>query len=120
MSFRLGKLYTETSQPRSRLFYQLTHKTGPGNADALAWHMGKDLEDFNVNFAFGFYGATGNWGAKPHKHGSDQVLAFVGLDDKRPNHLGTETETETARNRKNMLLMPLHSSSVKQRSLMLQ
>ena len=67
-------------------------KTGPGNADALAWYMGKDLEDFNVNFAFGFYNATGDWGAKPHKHVSDQVLAFVGLDDKRPNYLGAEVE----------------------------
>jgi hypothetical protein len=32
-------------------------------------------------------------GSETHKHGSDQVLAFVGLDDKRPNYLGTETET---------------------------
>jgi hypothetical protein len=67
-------------------------KTGPGNADALAWHMGKDLEGFNANFAFGFYSATGDWGAKPHKHVSDQFLAFVGLDDKRPNYLGAEIE----------------------------
>jgi hypothetical protein len=67
-------------------------KTGPGNADALAWHLGEDLEDFNVNFAFGFHSATGDWGAKSHKHVSDQVLAFVGLDDKRPNYLGAEIE----------------------------
>jgi hypothetical protein len=67
-------------------------KTGPGNADALAWHMGKDLEGFNANFAFGFYSATGDWGAKSHKHVSDQFLAFVGLDDKRPNYLGAGIE----------------------------
>jgi hypothetical protein len=67
-------------------------KTGPGNADALAWHMGKDLEGLNANFAFGFYSATGDWGAKSHKHVSDQFLAFVGLDDKRPNYLGAEIE----------------------------
>jgi hypothetical protein len=67
-------------------------KTGPGNADALSWHFGKDLEGFNANFAFGFYGSTGDWGAKVHKHASDQVLAFVGLDDKRPNYLGAEIE----------------------------
>ena len=67
-------------------------KTGPGNADALAWHFGKDLEDFNVNFAFGYYSATGDWGAKPHTHVSDQFLVFVGLDDKRPDYLGAEIE----------------------------
>jgi hypothetical protein len=67
-------------------------KTGPGNADALAWLMGKDLENFDANFAFGYYSSTGDWGAKSHKHASDQVLAFVGLDDKRPNYLGAEIE----------------------------
>jgi len=67
-------------------------KTGPGNADALAWHVGKDLENFNVNFAWGFYSRLGDWGAAPHKHVGDQFLVFVGLDGQRPDYLGAEIE----------------------------
>jgi hypothetical protein len=67
-------------------------KTGPGNADALAWLKGKDLENFNANFAWGFYSSVGDWGAKPHTHVGDQFLAFVGLDGERPNYLGAEIE----------------------------
>jgi hypothetical protein len=67
-------------------------KTGPGNADALAWLKGKDLENFNANFAWGFYSGVGDWGARPHTHVGDQFLAFVGLDGDRPNYLGAEIE----------------------------
>jgi hypothetical protein len=67
-------------------------KTGPGNAEALAWLRGKDVENFNVNFAWGFYKSTGDWGAKPHKHVGDQFLVFVGLDNQKPDYLGAEIE----------------------------
>jgi hypothetical protein len=68
------------------------NKTGPGNADALAWLRGKDVENFNVNFAWGFYRQAGNWGAKPHKHAADQFLVFVSLDNQNPYTLGAEIE----------------------------
>jgi len=67
-------------------------KTGPGNADALAWFRGKELENFNVNFAWGFYSGVGDWGAKAHKHASDQFFIFVGLDNQKPEYLGAEIE----------------------------
>jgi hypothetical protein len=67
-------------------------KTGPGNSDALCWFRGKDLENFNVNFAWGFHSGVGDWGAKPHKHASDQFLVFASLDNKRPEYLGSEIE----------------------------
>jgi hypothetical protein len=67
-------------------------KTGPGNADSLAWQRGKDLENFNVNYAYGFYSGVGDWGAKPHKHAGDQFLVFVGLDNQKPDYLGAEIE----------------------------
>ncbi len=67
-------------------------KTGPGNADSLAWLRGKDLENFNVNFAWGFFSGVGDWGAKPHKHASDQFLVFVSLDNEKPYELGAEIE----------------------------
>jgi hypothetical protein len=67
-------------------------KTGPGNADSLAWLRSKDIENYNVTFAYGFYSRTGDWGAKPHKHASDQFLVFVGLDNQKPDYLGAEVE----------------------------
>ena len=80
-------------------------KTGPGNADVLAWFRGKDLENFNVNFAWGFFGATGDWGAKTHKHASDQFLVFVGLDREKPKDLGAEIEI-TLENEKHLVNSP--------------
>ena len=67
-------------------------KTGPGNADALSWIRGKDVENFNVNWAWGFYSSPGDWGAKPHKHVGDQFLVFVDLDNQKPYDLGAEIE----------------------------
>jgi hypothetical protein len=67
-------------------------KTGLGNAEALAWLRGRDVENFNVDFACGFYKSTGDWRAKPHKPVSDQFLVFVGLDNQRPDYLGAEIE----------------------------
>jgi hypothetical protein len=67
-------------------------KTGPGNADVLAWLKGNDLENFNVNLAWGFFSETGDWGAKAHKHASDQFLVFVSLDNEKPYDLGAEIE----------------------------
>jgi hypothetical protein len=68
------------------------HPQVPGNADALAWPRGDELEGANINLSWGHYSTTGDWGAKPHTHVSDQFLVFVGLDDKRPNYLGAEIE----------------------------
>jgi hypothetical protein len=67
-------------------------KTGPGNADSLCWLRSKDVENFNVNFAYGFYSKTGDWGAKPHKHTSDQFFVFAGINDQTPDYLGAEVE----------------------------
>jgi hypothetical protein len=67
-------------------------KTGPGNADALAWLRGKDVENFNVNFAWGFFSGTGDWGANPHTHVGDQFFVFVSLDNEKPYDLGAEVE----------------------------
>ena len=80
-------------------------KTGPGNADALAWLKGKDAENFNVNFAWGFYSGTGDWGAKPHKHAADQFFVFVGLDNQKPDYLGAEIEI-TMDNEKHVINKP--------------
>ncbi len=80
-------------------------KTGPGNADALAWLRAKDVENFNVNFAWGFYSGAGDWGAKPHKHAGDQFFVFVSLDNEKPEHLGAEIEV-TLEDEKHVINVP--------------
>jgi hypothetical protein len=91
-------LDTTEGNKYSHLYKKLTFrkdvkaKTGPGNADALSWFRGKDLENFNVNFAWGFYSGAGDWGAKSHKHAADQFFVFAGLDNQKPLYLGAEVE----------------------------
>jgi hypothetical protein len=66
-------------------------KTGPGNADNIAWPRGAQLENFLVNCSWGFYSQLGNWHTKemdPHIHFGDEYLVFVGLDASRPQYLG--------------------------------
>ncbi len=80
-------------------------KTGPGNAAALAWLRGKDVANFNVNYAWGFYNEVGDWGAKAHKHTGDQFFVFAGLDNKNPYTLGAEIEI-TLEDEKHLVTVP--------------
>jgi hypothetical protein len=73
----------------------VTKATGPGNAFWIAWPRARKLEDFNVNFSWGFYDGLGNWhreGFDPHVHVGDEFLVFVGLDPARPQYLGAEID----------------------------
>ena len=73
----------------------VTKLTGPGNAFWIAWPRAKVLENFNVNFSWGFYNGLGNWhreGFDPHVHIGDEFLVFVGLDPTRPQYLGAEID----------------------------
>jgi hypothetical protein len=73
----------------------VTKMTGPGNAFWIAWPRAKALEDFNVNFTWGFYNGLGNWhreGFDPHVHIGDEFLVFVGLDPSKPQYLGSEID----------------------------
>jgi hypothetical protein len=59
--------------------------------------MGKDLNDFDVNFAWGVDNKPGNWhadwkGEGPHTHPYDEVLVFVGHDTSDLTYLGAEIE----------------------------
>jgi hypothetical protein len=76
-------------------FGDVTKMTGPGNAFWIAWPRAKALENFNVNFTWGFYNGLGNWhreGFDPHVHIGDEFLVFVGLDAGRPQYLGSEID----------------------------
>ena len=67
------------------------------NATQLVWLMGKDLNDFEVNFAWGAYKKVGNWhdwvkGGGSHTHPYDEVLVFVGHNTDDLTYLGAELE----------------------------
>ncbi len=73
----------------------VTKVTGPGNAFWISWPRANSLEDFNVNFTWGFYRGLGNWHAEgfdPHVHLGDEFLVFVGLNPEKPGYLGSEID----------------------------
>ena len=79
----------------------LPFKPGPGGANAreFTWLYGKDLNGFEVNFAYGIYGQPGNWhswapggGNGAHVHPYDEVLVFVGHNPKDLKDLGAELQ----------------------------
>ncbi len=65
---------------------------GPGNGDAIIWMFGEDLNDFNLNFTWGFYSGTGKWHrpGEGHTHPEEEALIFVGLDPDDLGYLGAE------------------------------
>ncbi len=67
---------------------------GPGNADQMVWIFGNDMEDFNLNFSWGFYNSPGKWHrhGEVHVHPEEEILIFVGLDPEKPMDLGAEVE----------------------------
>jgi hypothetical protein len=71
-------------------------KSGPGNADHLAWFYGKDLEGLELNLIWGFYSQPGIWhrGVGAHAHPVDEVLVFAGLDPTDINYLGAKIEID--------------------------
>jgi len=69
-------------------------KMGPGNADQLVWLFGEDIQNFKLNFTWGFWSAAGKWHrpGEGHLHPEEEALVFVGLDPDRPDYLGAEIE----------------------------
>jgi hypothetical protein len=69
-------------------------KMGPGNADDLLWVFSEDIQNFKLNFTWGFWTAAGKWHrpGEGHLHPEEEALIFVGLDPERPDYLGAEIE----------------------------
>jgi hypothetical protein len=69
---------------------------GPGNADHLAWYLGKELGGLNVNMDYGFFSKPGIWhrGVGAHTHTVDEVLVFAGVNPADMNYLGAEIEID--------------------------
>jgi hypothetical protein len=73
---------------------------GPGAADYYFRMNGKDLNDTNTNFSFGYYSKVGAWDTSMPAgcaHPYDECLVFAGLDPKDPNYLGAEIEIALGR-----------------------
>jgi hypothetical protein len=67
---------------------------GPGNADQLVWLFGEDIQNFELNFTWGFFSGTGKWHrpGEGHTHPEVESLIFVGLNPYDLNYLGAEFE----------------------------
>jgi len=68
---------------------------GPGAADYFFLMEGKDLNNTNTNFSFGYYSKAGAWNtAQPGgcTHPYNECLVFAGLNPKDPDYLGAEIE----------------------------
>jgi len=79
-------------------FHKFVYKKGtggPGAADHFFRMNGKDLNDTNTNFSFGYYSKAGAWNtAQPGgcTHPYNECLVFAGLEPKDPDYLGAEIE----------------------------
>jgi hypothetical protein len=67
---------------------------GPGNSDQLIWLFGQDIQNFELNFTWGFFSGTGIWHRvwEGHAHPEPEALIFVGLNPYDMNYLGAEIE----------------------------
>ena len=67
---------------------------GPGNGDQIVWLFGQDLNNFKLNFAWGFFSGTGKWHrpGEGHTHPEAEALIWVGLNPHDLGYLGAEIE----------------------------
>jgi hypothetical protein len=67
---------------------------GPGNGDQIVWLFGQDLNNFKLNFAWGFFSGTGKWHrpGEGHTHPEAEALIWVGLNPYNLGYLGAEIE----------------------------
>ncbi len=88
-------------------FHELRFKKGqggPGCADSIVQMTGKDLNNRNTNFSFGYHSKPGAYQSGSLIHPYDSCLAFVGLDPGRPNYLGAEIEISLGENSEKYVL----------------
>jgi len=69
-------------------------RMGPGNADQLVWLFGEDIQNFELNFTWGFFNSAGKWHrhGEGHTHPEEEALIYVGLNPDNLNYLGAEIE----------------------------
>jgi len=73
-------------------------KPGPGNSQERVWMMGKDLENMDICFSWGFHAKPGVWlrgpGDGAHTHPFDEVLVFAGTEPSDIDYLGAEIQID--------------------------
>lgn len=71
-------------------------KPGPGSPDHMAWMYGRDLENLDLNVAWGFSSGAGisQRGVGAHSHPEDEILVYLGMDPDHPDDLGAEIEID--------------------------
>lgn len=71
-------------------------KPGPGYADHMTWMFGKDLDNLDLNFNWGYHSSPGIWhrGIGSCVSSVPEVLVFAGLDPKNIDYLGAQIEIE--------------------------
>jgi hypothetical protein len=82
-------------------FHELSFKKGQGGsgcADSIIRMDGKDLNNRNTNFSFGYYSKPGAYQNEARVYPYDSCLVFVGLDPSRPDYLGAEIEISLGKN----------------------
>ncbi len=82
-------------------FHELRFKKargGPGCADSIVRLAGKDLNNRNTNFSFGYYSKPGAYQNEACVHPYDCCLVFAGLDSAKPDYLGAEIEISLGKN----------------------
>jgi hypothetical protein len=69
---------------------------GPGYADHLAWMFGKELDNLDMNFNWGYFSRPGIWkrGIGASVSASPEVTVFAGLEPKDIDYLGASIEIE--------------------------
>jgi|WetSurSiteA1Bulk_404760.scaffolds.fasta_scaffold41596_2 hypothetical protein len=73
-------------------------KGGPGCADSIVELSGKELNNRNTHFSFGYFSKPGAYKNEARVHPYDSCLAFVGLDSAKPDYLGAEIEISLGKN----------------------
>ena len=79
-------------------FHKFVYKkgtNGPGDADYFFRMEGRDLNNTNTNFSFGYYSKVGAWNTDQPggcTHPYNECLVFAGLEPKDPGYLGAEIE----------------------------
>lgn len=65
---------------------------GPGNGEQMAWMFGEDLNNFELNFSWGFFTSCGKWHrpGEGHTHPEVEALIWVGLNPDDLGDLGAE------------------------------
>ncbi|MBN1568111.1 MAG: hypothetical protein JXA73_09705 [Acidobacteria bacterium] len=82
-------------------FHELRFKKGeggPGCADHIVELSGKNLNNRNTSFSFGYFSKPGAYKNEARVHPYDSCLAFVGLDSAKPDYLGAEIEVSLGSN----------------------